>query len=331
MKAAGYAEYGPPEVLCLQEVATPAPKDHEVLIRVRASTVGFGDLMARKFGMVGPRQFTMPFLFWLLARIEFGFRKPRKTVLGAEFSGDVEAVGPKVSRFRQGDQVFGYTGPRLGTNAEYICLPETGMLAAKPRNLGYEEAASLPYGALTALNLLRRAGIRSGDAVLVNGASGGIGSFAVQFAKHWGAAVTGVCSAGKLDFVRGLGADAVLDYTREDFTAAGAAYDVILDILGKSSFAQCKGSLKPGGRYLLASFKLRQICQMLWTRLAGGKRVVCALSLETPKDLEHIRQLAETGGIRPRIDRTYPLHQVAEAHRHAESGRKAGSIVLTIP
>jgi len=330
MKAIVYTEYGSPDVLHLAEVAKPAPKDNEVLIRIHATPVNFGDLLARNFKSVTPRQFNMPFFFWLPARLAFGFRKPKKNILGSEFAGEVEAVGAAVTRFKPGDQVFGYRGQSMGAYAEYVCMPEDGVLAIKPANMTYAEAAAVPYGALTALSLLRKVNVQSGQQVLINGASGGIGSAAVQLAKYFGAEVTGVCGTPRLEFVKALGADKVIDYTQQDFTRNGATYDLIFDILGKSSFARGKHSLRPNGRYLLASFKLKQLVQMLWTKIAGNQKVICALSSEKAKDLTFIKELIEAGKYKAIIDKRYPLAQTAEAHRYVESGQKQGSVVICV-
>ena len=330
MKAIVLTEYGSPDVLKLQEVAQPTPKANEVLVKVNATTVGFGDLMARNFRAVSPREFHMPFIFWLLARISFGINKPKIQILGAEFAGEIEAVGQDVTRFKAGDPVFGYRGPALGAYAEYLCVPENGLIALKPDNLTDEEAATVPYGALTALNLLRKVPIQPGQKVLVNGASGSIGSAAVQLAKHFGADVTGVCGTPRLDYVKALGADKVIDYTQEDFTRNGETYDLIIDVLGKGSFSRSRSSLKPNGRYLYASFKLKQLAQMLWTAMIGDKKVICALSMETLDDLVQVKQLVETGKIKAIIDRCYPLEQIAEAHRYAESGNRRGRVVITV-
>jgi NADPH:quinone reductase-like Zn-dependent oxidoreductase len=330
MKAIVYTKYGSPDVLHFTEVAKPAPKDNEVLIRIHATPVNFGDLLARNFKSVTPRQFNMPFFFWLPARLAFGIRKPKKNILGSEFAGEVEAVGAAVTRFKPGDQVFGYRGQSMGAYAEYLCMPEDGVLAIKPANMTYAEAAAVPYGALTALSLLRKVNVQSGQQVLINGASGGIGSAAVQLAKYFGAEVTGVCSTPRLEFVKALGADKVIDYTQQDFTRNGATYDLIFDILGKSSLARGKHSLKPNGRYLFASFKLKQLVQMLWTKIAGNQKVICALSSEKAADLTFIKELIEAGKYKAIIDKRYPLAQTAEAHRYVESGQKQGSAVICV-
>ena len=272
----------------------------------------------------------MPSVFWLFARIEFGFRKPKKRILGSEFAGEIEAIGKDVTRFKEGDQIFGYRGSSLGANAEYLCMPEDGMVTMKPANMTYDEAATVPYGALTALNLLRKVDIQSGQKVLINGASGAIGSAAIQLAKHFGAHVTAVCSTPRLEFVKALGADKVIDYTKEDFTKNGETYDLIFDILGKSSFSCCKCALKQNGRYLLASFKVRQLLQMLWTSIIGSKKVICALSMEKKEDLIFVKELVEAGKIKSIIDRRYPLEQAAEVHRYVETGRKKGNVVITM-
>jgi NADPH:quinone reductase-like Zn-dependent oxidoreductase len=331
MKASVYTEYGPPEVLQLKEVEKPTPKDNEILIRIYATQVTYGDLVARNNKNISPGEFHMPTLFWFGNRIYFGLRKPKITILGAELAGEIEAVGKDVTRFKPGDQVFGYVGQRFGANAEYLCMPEDGMVALKPVNMTYEEATGVPYGAFVALNLLGKVNIQPGQKVLVNGASGGIGSAAVQLAKHhFGAQVTGVCSTPRLELVKSLGADKVIDYTKEDFTTSGETYDVIFDVLGKSSFSRCKSSLTQNGRYLLASFKMRQLFQMLWTSMIGSQKVICALAPEKTKDLVFIKELVEAGKIKTVIDRRYPLEQMAEAHRYYEEGRAQGKVVITV-
>lgn len=330
MKAIVYTEYGPPDVLQLKEVEKPVPKDNEILIRIYATPVSYGDITARNFRKISPRKFTMPFPLWLPTRFFFGFRKPRKKILGSEFAGQIESVGKDVKLFRKGDQVFGYRGPSFGAYAEYLCMPEAGLVALKPTNMTYEESAAVPYGAITALGLLRKVTIQSGQNVLINGASGGIGSAAVQLAKHYGAEVTGVCSTPRLELVKSLGADKVIDYTKEDFAKSGETYDLIFDILGKSSFSRCKSSLKQNGRYLLASFKMRQVFQMLWTSMIGSKKVICGMANARKEDLIFIKELIEAGKIKSVIDRRYPLEQTAEAHCYVEKGHKKGNVVITM-
>ena len=331
MKAIVYTKYGSPDVLQLKEIEKPAPKDNEIRIRIYATSVNIGDIWARNFKEITPSKFTMPLPLWLPSRMYFGFTKPRINILGNEFAGEIEAVGKDVKRFEKGDQVFGYRGQSMGANAEYLCMPEEGMVAIKPANMSYEEAAAVPYGALTALSLLRKVNIQPGQKVLVNGASGGIGSAAVQLARfHFGAEVTGVCGTPRLELVKSLGADKVIDYTKEDFTQNGKTYDLIFDILGKSSFSRCKSSLKQNGRYLFASFKMKQIFQMLWTSMIGSKKVICALSSEKVEDLLFIKDLIEAGKIKAVIDRRFPLEQAAEAHRYVETGHKKGSVVITL-
>jgi NADPH:quinone reductase-like Zn-dependent oxidoreductase len=330
MKAITYTEYGSPDVLKLSELAKPIPKNNEILIKIHASTVKIGDIWARNFSAISPRQFSMAFPLWVMSRLEFGLNKPRKHILGAEFSGKVEAVGSDVTLFKKGDPVFGYRGPALGANAEYLCVPENSLVAIKPANMTFAQAASVPYGALTALNLLRKVKIQPGQNVLINGASGGIGSFAVQLAKLYGAEVTGVCGTPRLGMVKSLGADFVIDYTQEDFTRNGKTYDVILDVLGKSSFSRCRNSLTKKGVYLLASFKTPQLLQMFTTSLLGGKRVICALSMESPADLVEIRDLVEAGKIRTIVDQCFPMAKTADAHRAFESGKAVGNVVIVL-
>jgi NADPH:quinone reductase-like Zn-dependent oxidoreductase len=329
MKAVVYTEYGSPDVLQLKDVPKPAPKENEILVRVCAAAVGYGDLTARNFAHLTPDQFNMPALLYFPARLTFGWNKPKINILGSQFAGVIEAVGRQVSRFTPGDQVMGYLGQGMGAYAEYVCMPENGPVVIKPANKPCTEAAALPYGALMATDLLRKAHIQRGHKVLILGASGGIGSAAVQLARHAGSEVTGVCGTPRLASVKALGADFVLDYTQEDFTQNGETYDLILDVLGKSSFAQCKNSLKPNGIYLLASFKMQAIWQMLWTKIAGGKKVICALASEKPEDLLFVKELVEAGKFKVIVDKTYPLAQAAEAHRYAEAGLKKGNVVIT--
>jgi NADPH:quinone reductase-like Zn-dependent oxidoreductase len=330
MKAIVYTAYGPPEVLQLKEVPKPVPKGNEVLIRVRATSVNFGDMMARNFKAITPRKFNMPFLFWLLVKIVIGIRAPNVKILGSEFAGEIEEVGKNVKRFKKGDKVFGYPGERFGAYAEYLCMPEDGALALKPENMTFEEAAVVAYGPIMALNVLHRVNIQPGQKVLINGASGGIGSAAVQIAKHFGAEVTGVCGTPRVEFVKSLGADKVIDYTKNDFTQNGESYDLIFDILGKSSFSTCQSSLKPHGTLLFASFKMKQLFQMLRTSMTGGRKVVCWIAPGSLEDLLSVKELVEAGKIKSIIDRRYPLEEAAEAHRYVEQGHKRGNVVITV-
>ncbi len=331
MKAIVYTEFGSPDVLRLEEIARPAPKPNEVLVRVRAASVNFGDLMARSFKFVTPRGFNMPFLFWLAAKTSLGWRKPKFRILGNELAGEVEAIGRDVTRFKPGDRVYAYTGPRFGAHAEFLCLPETAPVAPMPANLTFEEAAVMPYGAIMALALLRKANLLPGQKVLINGASGGIGSAAVQIAKHSGTHVTAVCGGPRLEYVRALGADRAIDYAEQDFTRNGEHYDVIFDILGREPFARFRRSLESRGVLLYASFKTRHLLAMVRTSLSGGRRVVCALAPGSLKDLLSVKELVEAGKIKAIVDRRFPLEQAAEAHRYVESGRRMGSVVIIMP
>ncbi len=330
MKAMTYTEYGSPDVLQLREIAKPSPKDNEILIRIRATRVNYGDMLARKFGSVTTKEFNMPGLLLLPARMEFGIRKPKKNILGSEFSGEIEAVGKEVKRFKVGDAVFGYRGSTFGAYAEYMCMPESGLVTHKPANMSFEESTLIPYGALTAYSHFKKVNIQPGQKVLVNGASGGIGSAGVQLAKYFGAEVTGVCGTAKLNFVKALGADKVIDYSKEDFTKNGETYDLIYDILGKSSFENCQGSLTSTGVLLYASFKTKQLMQMMQMSKSTGKKVICVLSSETLADLNFIKELVEAGKFKTVIDKQFPLEKTAEAHRYYESGKNTGNVVINV-
>lgn len=330
MKAIVYTEYGPPDVLHLKEVQKPVPKDNEVLIKVYATPVAYGDLLARNFKNISAREFHMPLPLLLASRMYFGFTKPKVNILGSEFAGTVETVGATVTRFKPGDLVMGYLGQRMGAYAEYLCMPEDGSLAPKPATMTFAEAATVPYGAIMATSLLRKGNLQRGHKVLINGASGGIGSAAVQLARSYGAEVTGVCGTPRLEYVKSLGADHVIDYTKQDFTQNGETYDLIFDVLGMSSFSKCQDSLRPGGIYLLASFKTKHLLQMLWTRMIGSKKVICALASEKSENLVTVKEMIEAGQFKAIIDTCYPLAQAAEAHRHAESGLRKGAVVITI-
>ncbi len=325
MKAIVYERYGPPDVLQLKEVEKPAPRDNEVLIKVHATTVTGAEGMMRRGDS-------------FMSRIALGFRKPRRKVLGMELAGEIESLGKNVKRFQKGDPVYGFTGFGLGAYAEYVCMPEKGSLAIKPANLTYEEAASIVDGATTALFFLRDKGnIQSGQKVLIYGASGSIGTYAVQLAKNFGAEVTGVCSTANVELVKSLGADQVIDYTKEDFTKRGETYDIIFDTVGKSSFSHCKSSLKENGRYLLTTGGLNFYLLILWNLIRDrlpvqqtGKRIVCAMSIEKKDALAFLKELIEAGRIRPVIDSCHPLEQIAEAHRYVDKGHKKGNVVITV-
>lgn len=330
MKAIVYTEYGSPDVLQLKDVDKPLPKDNEILIRVYATPINYGDLIARNFSHISPGEFNMPAPLWLPSRLGFGFTRPKNHILGSELAGEIEAVGKDVKKFKLGDQVFAYPGMKMGANAEYVCMPEDGTVAIKPANMTYEEASTIPYGAIMALSLLGKANIQPGQKVLINGASGGIGSLAVQIARYFGAEVTGVCSTPRMDYVKSLGADKVIDYTKEDFTRNGETYDLIFDVLGRSSFSRSKNSLKPSGILLYASFKMRQLFDMLWTSRSSGKRVICAMASEKAEDLIFIKKLVESGKIKTVIDKCFPLELTAEAHKYVEKGLKKGNVVITL-
>lgn len=330
MKALIYESYGPPEVLKLVEIEKPSPKENEILIRNHAASVNYGDALARNFKDVTPGKFNMPFLFWLMAKFFFGFSKPKVKILGSEFSGEVEAVGNAVTRFKIGDKVFGYRGQSMGAYAEYLVVPENSVVALKPENISYEEAAAVPGGSMVAFFILRKLNIQRGQKVLINGASGGNGNFAVQIAKNLGAEVTGVCGTNRVDFVKALGADSVIDYTKEDFTKNGQKYDIIFDVLGRAGFSNCKNSLAENGRYVLVSFKVKQLLQMMWTSFFGNKKVKCVLSPQKLDDLVAVTKMIEEGKIKSIIDKTFPMDQAVEAHKYAEQGNKKGNVVISV-
>ncbi len=321
MKAIVYTKYGPPDVLQLKEVEKPTPKDDEVLIRVYAATVIAGDCELRSF--------KFPIWVWLPLRIYAGLIRPtRVNILGQELAGEIESVGKDVKLFSKGDQVFAATEISCGAYAEYKCMREEKTLAIKPANMTYEEAAAVPTGGLNALHYLRKGNIQSGEKILINGASGNIGSFAVQLAKYFGAEVTGVDSTGKLDMLRSIGADHVIDYTQEDFTKSGT-YDVIFDVVGKSSFSGIIRSLKQNGRYLMVNPRLFKMVRGLWTSMISSKKVIFEFASYKSEDLIFLKELIEAGKIKSVIDRCYPLEQVAEAHRYVDKGHKKGNVVIT--
>ena len=328
MKAYTYDRFGPPEVLELKEVPKPVPGDHEVLVRVRATTVTAGDWRVRSLDV--PRG------FGLLSRLALGFSRPRRPILGTELSGEVVEAGKAVTRFRVGDPVFGFTGARMGCHAEYRCLPEEGhgrrdeAVAPKPANLSHEEASALSFGGTTALSFLRKAKLKRGENVLVVGASGGVGTAAVQLARHFGASVTGVCSTANLELVRSIGADRVIDYTREDFTRSGERYDVIVDTAGTAPFSRCKGSLAEGGRLLVVLGSLPEVLRAPVVSLTSTKRIIGGVVSWGVEDLRFLASLAEAGHYRPVIDRRYTFAEMVEAHRHVDAGHKRGNVVVSV-
>jgi NADPH:quinone reductase-like Zn-dependent oxidoreductase len=326
MKAVIWTKYGPPDVLQFGEVEKPAPKDNEVRIRIHATTVTAGDCEMRNL------QF--PLFLSIPMRLYVGVTKPQRvTILGQELAGEIESAGKDVKRFKEGDQVFAATGFTLGAYAEYICLPEEsedGVLALKPSNLTYEEAAAVPTGGLEALHFLRKANIQNGQKILINGSGGSIGTFGVQLAKHYGAEVTAVDSGEKLDMLRSLGADRVIDYTKEDFTKSGQTYDVILDVVGKASYSGSVKALKENGFFLIANPRLSSMLRGRWTSMTSNKTVFLGAASRKTEDLLFLKELIEAGRIKPVIDKSYPLEQMAEAHRYVEKGGKKGNLVISV-
>jgi NADPH:quinone reductase-like Zn-dependent oxidoreductase len=322
MKAVVCRGYGPPGVLRIEEVETPAPKDNEVRIRVLATTAARGDCELRGL--------SVPLPLRLMLRMAFGIRAPRRGILGQELAGEIESVGANVKLFKVGDQVFALTGLHLGAYAEYDCLPEKGLVAIKPSNMTFEEAAAVPVGGLHAYHFLSRGAISSGSRVLVIGAGGSIGTFAVQVAKSLGGEVTGVDAAAKLDAVRSAGADHVIDYTQGRYLKKGVLYDVIFDAVGKGSFPDCLASLKEGGRYLLGNPGLSQQLRARWVSSTSGKKVIGGAVSYSTEEMVRLRELIEAGKVRSVIDRRYPLERMAEAHEYVDSGQKKGNVVISV-
>ncbi len=318
MKAVVYTKYGPPDVLRLKEVIKPSPKDDEILVKVIATTVTTGDVRLRKADPFAVRTIN-------------GILRPRKNILGIEFAGRVESAGKDVKLFRSGDEVFGSTGVGLGAYAEYKCIPEKEAVALKPANISFEEAAAVSFGGITSLHFLRKGNIKKGQKVLIYGASGSLGTAAVQLAKYFGAEVTGVCSTANIELVKSLGAEKVIDYTREDFSKDGVIYDVIYDTVGKSPFSKCIKSLKDRGYYLRAvHISPSSLARGLWTKITSRKKVIGGISDDTKENVIFLKELIEAGKYKPVIDRRYPLEQIADAHRYVENGHKKGNVVITL-
>ncbi|MBC7877834.1 MAG: NAD(P)-dependent alcohol dehydrogenase [Anaerolineales bacterium] len=328
MKAIIWTKYGSPDGLHLREIEKPTPKDNEVLIKIHAATAGTPDTEFRRL--------KLPPLYVIPLRLYIGFLKPtRITILGTEFAGEIESVGKDVTGYQPGDQVFGYTGLKMGTYAEYMCLTENssifdGVFAKKPINLSYEEAAAVPFGGLEALHSMKTANIQRGQKVLIVGAGGSIGTYSVQFAKLYGAEVTGVDHMSKLEMLRSIGADHVIDYTKEDYTKSGKLYDVIIDTFDKSPFSGSLRSLNENGLFLNANPKLFDRIWMQWALKGNNKKVVTWTGGYTTENLLALKELIENGKIKPVIDRRYPLEQIVEAHRYVDAGLKKGNVVITV-
>lgn len=322
MRAAVYHEYGPPNVVRIEEVEKPTPKDHQVLVRVRASTVGTWDCEARSF--------SFPLWFWLPLRLAMGIRTPRWPVLGQEVAGEVEAVGRNVKRFAPGDRVFAAVGLGFGGHAEYICLSAKRAITHMPKNMSYAEAACIPTGGDNALHFLRLAAVQPGESVLINGAGGNIGVLAVQIAKHYGAEVTAVDSSEKLETLRKIGADHVIDYGETDFTRMGKTWDVIFDLVQTSSYSRAIAVLNSNGRYIVANPLFASLLRARLTNRTSDKKVITRFAGSKPNDLVVLKELAEAGVIHATIDRQYPLEKAAEAHAYVDTGCRRGAVVLTM-
>ncbi len=317
MQAAVFTQYGPPEVLQIKTVTKPEPQAHDILIKIHAVAVNSADSRLRRAD---------PFA----VRLFFGLFRPKKNILGHVFSGEVVATGASASRFKPGDTVFGTTSMKLGAFAEYLCLPDKALLALKPENLSHAEAAALPFGGLTAWHFLQRAAIQPGQKVLIYGASGAVGTAAVQLAKQLGAEVTGVCSASNMDLVRSLGAEHVIDYAQTDFSAAGPAYDVVFETVNKAPVAACLAALKPKGVLVLGAAMLKESLQGAWAAMTTDKKVLFGVTAEMPEDLLYLKRMAESGVLKAVIDRTYPFAQIVAAHRHVDGGHKKGNVVVLV-
>jgi len=323
MKAIVYTKYGSPDVLEVKEVKKPTPKDDEVLIKVHASEVTKADCEMRSF------IFQVKW-FWLPLRVALGLTKPKKQILGGYFAGEVESVGKDVSQFKKGDQIFGATKLRLGAYGEYVSLPANYTLVPKPNNVRFEEAAAVPLGGLNALHFLRKANIKKGEKVLVNGAGGSIGTFGVQIAKGMGAEVTAVDSTIKKEMLRRIGADHFIDYTKEDFTKCSQSYDVIFSMVAKSSYSECVKALKPKGRYLMANPRIFDMLRSVLTSKFTDKTAIFAFARETEEELLTLKEMIEEGKIKPVVDQIYSFEQAAEAHRRVETEKRLGTVVISV-
>ena len=317
MKAAVYTQYGQPEVLQVKEVGKPIPKNNEILIKVNATAVNSGDVRLRKAD---------PFA----VRFIFGLLKPKINILGTVFSGEVESAGKDVKKFRVGDQVFGHTDMSFGAYAEYKCIPEDGSLALKPANITHAEAATIPFGGVTAWHFIKKANIQSGQKVLIAGASGAVGTAAVQLAKSLGAEVTAVCSTGNMALVKSIGADKVIDYTKEDFTKNGEMYDVIFDTVKTIHVSSSLKSLNKNGVMILSAAGMPEMLQGLWVSKTSSKKVLTGVISHTAADIIFLKELIEAGKYKPVIDKTYPLEQIADAHAYVEKGHKKGNVSIAI-
>ena len=325
MKAIICTKYGDPDVLQLQEVAKPTPKEDEILVKIHTATVTAGDTRMRSFNV--------PISFWIPARLALGVTKPRKKIPGMEFAGEVEAVGKNVTQYKKGDQVFSTTGMNFGSYAEYLCISGDGkdqVMARKSEHISFEDAATIPIGGRTALYFLREANIQPKQKVLIYGASGSVGTFAVQLAKYFGAEVTGVCSSRNLDLVQSLGADKVIDYTKEDFTKNSVIYDVIFDTVGKTSMKDCLRSLHPQGSYLHAVGSPGTMLKMSLASINNKQKLVGGGPPQDPEDMLFLQELIASGKIKPVIEKRYSLEQISEAHHLVDSGRKKGNVVIAI-
>ena len=322
MKAAVYEKYGPPEVVHFKEVETPTPGNGEILIKVHATTVTSADWRVRSL--------TVPTGFKLMMRLVFGVSKPKQPILGSELAGVVVSVGKDATKFKVGDPVFAFSDASMGCHAEYKCMAEHGLIALKPANLSFEETAALSFGGTTALSFFKRGKLQHGEKVLINCASGGVGTAAVQLAKHFGAEVTGVCSTANMDLVRSLGAVHVIDYTKEDFTQNGKKYDVIVDTVGTAPFSRSNVSLTDRGRLLMVLAGLPDMLRIPWEQMTSNKKCIAGPVTTRTEDLRMLAHLAAQGKFKPVIDRCYPFEKIVEAHRYVDTGRKKGNVVLSL-